>query len=201
MKERKLIEKIWELVKDCENKDYSDESYMLNGIKNDLEKFIIMYEYFDKYGIKLKFGNIRNRESITIDEKYANIYINKIKGTKESRSYILNSDEQPNNELLMSYRHSTGSYMFGGGGWGENNYYDPDLFEMYFEELKKYKYKYIDDINHHLYFDLEEGFKLFKEYPKICEKYQKLFDERRKKAKIDKLKKELDNLEKKENNL
>lgn len=191
---REIIKKIIDIVKDFnEEHEWSDEHNFLERIKNECEKFETKYEYLDKYGVELKINNIMHSENIKVDERYAYISIYRIKG--DERQYISNSDKQPNNELLMSFRHSTGSYMFGGGGWSSDEYYDPVLFQMYFEELKKYKYSYIDEINHHIYFTVDEGMKLYKNYKEICEKYQKLFDERRKKAKADKLREQLKELE------
>lgn len=194
VEQRKVIEQISDLVKTFKREKYNDEEYFLEKIKDEVNKFKIKYDFLDKYGVDIKKDNIFNEENIKIDERYAKISIYKIRGDETSR--ILNSDKQPNNELLMVYSHSTGSYMFGGGGWSSDNYYDPELFDMYFEELKKYKYKYIDDLNHYIYFDLEEGFKLYKDYKNICDKYQKLFDERRNNAKVEKLQEELKRLKK-----
>lgn len=194
MKYRKLIENIYDLIKDFEEDNIFDEdAIMLRKIKDELKYYKIKYDYFDKYGVEIKSNNIMSKESITLDETYANIYISRILG--KDNCYILNSDKQPDNELLMCYSHSTGSYMFGGGSWGNDSYYDSELFDMYFEELKKYNYSYIDDLNHKLYFTLDEGFKLYKDYKDICEKYQKLFDERRKQHKIDEMKKKIEELE------
>lgn len=194
MENRKLIENIYDLVKDFEEKILSvEEERTLNSIKEELEKYKIKYEYFDKYGVEIKTTKINGKENIKVDDEYAHIYISRILG--KDNCYILNSKEQPNNELLMIYGHSTGSYMFGGNGWENDSYYDPKLFDMYFEELKKYNYSYIDDLNSKLYFTLDEGFKLYKDYKNICEKYQKLFDERRKQHKIDEMKKKIEELE------
>jgi len=183
--QRKVIEQIYDLLKTFKRENYNDEENFLDRIKDEVNKFKIKYDFLDKYGIDIKKDNIFHEESIIIDDRYARISIYRIRGDKTSR--ILNSDKQPNNELLMEYNHSIGSYMFGGGGWSSDHYYDSELFDMYFEELKKYKYKYIDNLNHHIYFDLEEGFKLYKDYKNICDKYQKLFDERRNNAKIKEL--------------
>lgn len=191
---REIIEKIWELLKDYrESENYNNEQNDILHIKDKVHKYIIKYYYHDKYGLDLRVYNISSEESINVDDRYSTISIYRIKG--DDISYIPNSEEQPNNELLMSFKHHTGSYMFGGGGFGEDTYYDPDLFNMYFEELMKYNYKYIDPVNHALYFDLDEGSKLYKDYKKICDKYQKLFDERRKKAKAEKLREQLKELE------
>ena len=191
---REIIEKMWEIVKEFEcAESFGEEQNDIKTIAERLSKHIIKYFYHDKYGLDLKAYRIESKENINVDDTYADISIYRVRG--DDVSYILNSKEQPNNELLMVYSHSTGSYMFGGGAFSIDEYYDPDLFDMYFEELKKYKYKYIDPINHKIYFDLEEGSKLYKDYKNICEKYQKLFDERRKKYKTERLREQLKELE------
>ena len=192
--QRKVIEQIYDLVKTFKRENYNDEEYFLGKIKDEVNKFKIKYDFLDKYGVDIKKDNIFHEENIKIDERYAIISIYKIRGDETSSIY--NSDKQPNNELLMVYSHSIGSYMFGGGTFSSDGYYDPKLFDMYFDELKKYKYKYINDLNRKLYFDLEEGFKLYKDYKNICDKYQKLFNERRNKAKVEKLQEEIKHLKK-----
>lgn len=194
MNKRKIIQKICEIVGQFnEEHEWTDEHQFLSEIKSKCEKFAVKYDFLDKYEVELKLCNINHREFIKVDDRYACIDIYRIKG--DDRQYICNSAKQPNNELLMCYRHSTGSYMFGGGGFCGDNYYDSELFGMYFEELKKYKYSYIDEINHSIYFTVDEGMELYKNYKDICEKYQKLFNERRKQAKANELRKQLQELE------
>lgn len=194
MNKREMIEKIIDIVKDFnEEHEWNDEHSFLSKLKSDCDKFKIKYDYLDKYGVELNFHNINHSEYITVDNKYADISIYRIKG--DDRSYICNCKKQPNNELLMSYKHYTDSYMFGGHSWGSDNYCDSELFQMYFEELKKYKYSYVDEFNHHIYFTVDEGMKLYKNYKDICKKYQDLFNERRKKAEVDKLREQLKKLE------
>ena len=194
MSKREMIEKIIDIVKDFnEEHEWSDEHSFLSKLKSDCNKFKIKYDYLDKYGVELRLSDIKHSEYIIVDDRYACVSIYRIKG--DDISYICNCKKQPNDELLMSYRHSTGSYMFGGSGWGNDEYYDPELFQIYFEELKKYKYSYIDELNHHIYFTVDEGMKLYKNYKDICKKYQDLFDERRKKAKAEQLREQLKKLE------
>lgn len=197
MKNRELIERLYGLIKNFEENNWdNEEERTIIHIKDELEKYKIKYDYFDNYGVEIKASRINGEESIKIDDEYADIYITRILG--QGNNHILNSDKQPNNELLMTYSRSTGSYIFG-GAWGTDRYYDHELFDMYFEELKKYNYSYIDDLNHKLYFTLDEGFRLYKNYKNICKKYQELFNERRKQHRIDEMKKKIEKLESDEN--
>lgn len=193
---REMIEKICEIVENFDEKhEWTDEYDFLSKVKDNCKKFKKKYEILDKYDVDIDINKILTDENIELKSKYANISIYRIIGTKKSKSYILNSDKQPNNELLMCYDHPTGSYMFGGSTWGEEKYYDDELFDQYFNELKNYGYSYIDELNSTIYFTIDNGMKLYKDYEKICKKYQKLFNERIKNNKINKLKKQLEELE------
>ena len=184
MEKREKIEKIINIMSDFnKEREWSEEYIFLSEVQYKCEKFAIKFDFFDKYGVDLKIRNIFNEESIKIDDEYADIWIRRF-----NSGDILNSEKQPNNELLMCYMHPTGPYRF-----GDN--YDDELFDMYYEELKKYKYSYIDELNHYIYFTIDEGMKLYKNYKEICEKYQKLYNERLKKAKADELRKQLEELE------
>ena len=195
MNKRDMIEAIGYIIEDSEveNKnlfyyELDDEDRTLRDIKEKIKKFKVKYEYLDKYGLDLQIDNIDSSESILLSEEYANIRIARV-------DRISNSFEQPNNEILMVFSHATGSYMFGGGVFSDYSYYDDDLFDMYFEELKTYKYSYIDEINQKIYFTIEEGIKLYNDYGDICKKYQKLFNERLKIDKKNKLKSQLEKME------
>ena len=193
---REMIEKIYEIVENFDEKhEWTDEYDFLSRVKDNCKKFKKKYEILDKYDVDININKILTDENIELKSEYANIHIWRITGTKESRCYILNSEKQPNNELLMCYDHPTGPYMFGGHSWDGENYYDDELFEQYFDELKTYGYSYIDELNHKIYFTIDNGMKLYKDYEKICEKYQKLFNERMKNNKINKLKEQLKELE------
>jgi len=192
MEKRKILEQIYDLIKDFEREKWDDESSAISKIKNEIRSFKIKYKYLDKYNVELLSSSINGEENFSLKSEYGEIYVSRIKG--KDNCYISNSKEQPKNELLMCYSHGTGSYMFGGTGWGGDSYYDSELFNMYFNELKKYDYKYIDEINNSIYFNLNEGFKLYKKFSIICDKYQKLFNKRMKDDKIEQLKKKLDNL-------
>ena len=194
---REMIEKIINIVKEFnEEHEWTDEYSFLSDLKEKCKKSKIKYEYLDKYNVDIKISNISSEDFIKLDSRYADINIYRVKGTEKSGSYILNSEKQPNNELLMCYDHPTGPYIFGGHSWGGDSYYDSELFEKYFDELKSYGYSYIDEVNHHIYYTIENGMKLYKNYESICKKYQNIFNESFKKHKLNKLKEQMEELEK-----
>ena len=171
---KEKLKKLDELCDECEIRNFERE----------IDKKLKVIEYKEKYDIDLKTRDIQNANWIYIERFKGDIYIGK-------NMRVLNSDVQPNkNEELMAFCYPTGAYIFGSD-------YDKKVFEDFFEELKKYNFKYIDDINDKLYFGLEEGSKLFKNYDKICKKYQELYDKRSKERKKEELRKQLADLENK----
>jgi len=196
---REVIEDIYKLIKDLDVKEFNDEDRVLRNLKSSLGKFNVKYDCLDKYGVELKVDNISHSECYSLSSNYASIYVTKIDGSENN--YILNSKKQPKKEVLMAYSQNTGSYMFGGSYWNNEEYYDQELFNMYFDELKKYEYKYIDEMNNCIYFDLEVGFNLYKNYLSICKKYQKLFNDRMTNNEKENLKKRLEKIEELEMNI
>lgn len=176
---KEKLEKVYELDKD----------YKIDNCKNDIEKKLIQVEYKLKYDIELEDYEIRRTNWICIERLKGNIYIGK-------GMQVLNSIEQPKkDETLIEFAYPTGAYIFGGGGWfPSNDDYDSELFDEFFEELKTYNYKYIDDLNSCLYFNMENGIKLFKNYDDICKKYQDKWYKRANERKKERLKKELEEL-------
>lgn len=186
-KELRLKQELLLDIKEKLEKAYEiDKDYEINSCKNSIERKLIQVEYKIKYDIELKDYEIRRTDWICIDRFKGNIYIGK--GME-----VLNSKEQPKeDEILIQFAYPTGAYIFGGGGWfSDGSNYDRELFDDFFEELKTYNYKYIDELNSCLYFDMENGIKLFKKYNEICKKYQNMWDERKKVRKIKALKEEL----------
>ena len=176
-----------ELLLDIKNKLQqlyeTDDDYEIRNFMQEIDKKIKILEYKEKYDIDLQTRDFHNADWICIERFKGTIYIGK--GMK-----VLNSDVQlDENEKLIEFCYPTGAYIFG-------NDYDTKVFEEFFEELKKYNFKYIDDINAKLYFELEQGSKLLKDYDKICKKYQELYDLRSKERKKEELKKQLEMLEK-----
>lgn len=154
----------------------------LQDIKNICEKQLLADELNKKFGTRLSGIDINNEDCIYIDRIGTDMYIAKY-GKNYNRN-ILNISTQPENEQLFSIEFPTGPYIFGEA-------YDFELFNRFFEELKTYQPKYVDEINHSLYFDLKTGAKAYKNYNKILEKYNKEYDKKAKQRKIDKLQEQI----------
>ena len=151
------------------------------------KRIIVKENLKEKYGVEINIRYINGEENVLIDgwDEYGLIFIKRYKNGD-----VLNSKEQPDNELLFAFKFHTGAYIF-----GENYYHD--LFNEFFEELKSYKPKYKDELNDSLYFEMENGSKLFNEYDVICKKYQEKYYQLKKEEEVKELKMKLKELEEK----
>lgn len=111
-------------------------------------------------------------------------------GEKYHRTISWSDDgSQPDGELLLEIRFSTGAYIFGDD-------YPTNLFQKFFLELKSYNPNYTDTANHNLYFSMDNAGKIFNEFNSILKKYYELNKEDFKQRRIIKMKEELEKLEK-----
>lgn len=166
-----------------------DNDYEINNFKNKIDKKLKVIEYKEKYDIDLREKDFHSLDWVFIERYYGSIYIGK-------NMKVLNSEKQPKeNEMLIEFAYPTGAYIFGGSGWyGSDSNYDRKTFDEFFEELKTYNYKYIDDMNSCLYFNMENGAKLFNKYQEICEKYQNIWNKRAKEKQKEELEQQLKDL-------
>jgi hypothetical protein len=148
------------------------------------------------FGVKLKeeYGfNINPKGITSVDFLKLNNYISVSWWGEKYRRTISYSDDgrQPVDELLLEISFPSGPYIFGDD-------YPKDLFGKLFKELKSYKTKYSDTMNHNLYFDMDNASNVFNNFDSIMKKYHDLYKEDYKKRKIEKMKQELEKLEKSE---
>lgn len=188
MTRREMIEEMYQILNEYEPEEeweFNDEERCIRNTKLLIENFVKKYNFHDHYNIDIEKIKECNKEDVYFKTEYGEVGIRRF-------NKIYNSDKQPNNELLMYYRFSIGPYTFT-KSWSDS-YYFKDLFDEFFEELKKYNYSYIDEENRNIYFDVPEGIKLFKEYGKICDKYKEKFEIKCKEKKREQLQKQLENL-------
>jgi len=149
------------------------------------------------FGIKLKeeYGLDIDPKAITRTD-YATFCRHRsitLMGEKHRRTISWSDDgRQPEDELLLNLSFSSGAYIFGGH---YDNDYPTEFFNDFFEELKTYKPKYVDTVNHKLYFSMDNAADIFNNFEDILKKYRELDYADRKKRRIKKMKKELDELE------
>jgi hypothetical protein len=117
----------------------------------------------DKFGFEFANENIGS-DWFEVFDFCNNIHVGFYDG---ERRFISCSDngKQPKNEWLLKISFSTGAYFF-------SQKYPEKLFDRFFDELKAYEPKYIDTVNHALYFSPEKSSKIVNDYQSIVEKYR-----------------------------
>ena len=124
-----------------------DDDYKICDFLETVKIKLRVIDLGENYGLKIQERDCKGSTFIRIDRYKGSIYI-------DTPSQILNSIAQPSvGEELISFDFPTGAYIFGDD-------YDKELFNEFFEELKTYGYKYIDEPNSHVYFDLEKRCKI-----------------------------------------
>lgn len=146
------------------------------------------------FGIKLKeeFGlNINPKEICSLDYiRFGNYMVVAWWGEKYNRTISWSDDgSQPDDELLLQISFPTGAYIFGDD-------YPADLFQKFFTELKSYNPKYIDSVNHALYFSIDNAKNVFNNLDSILEKYREMYKKDVRKRKIREMEEELEKLKK-----
>lgn len=175
MKEVEVFQNIFNL---CEKYIGDNETIMTIKEKCSLELF--RNEIIEKYNINIPIDKINNTKYIRISSWHGDISL----GIYNEKN-VCNMEEKPDNEMLLSIQFPTGAYIF-----GED--YDTEIFNEFYKELKTYKPKFCDDLNHYLYFELKNAGKIYNEYENIYKKYKEKYNSKIYKRKIDKLKEEIE---------
>jgi hypothetical protein len=95
---------------------------------------------------------------------------------------------QPNNEWLYIISFPTGRYIFGDGFYNTGF---PDLFKLFFKELKTYNPKYVDTANNALYFTEETSESVYNNFWNILNKYRGMVADESKRLRKKELEEEL----------
>lgn len=95
---------------------------------------------------------------------------------------------QPKDEVMLVIGFPTGAYIFGDS-------YPTEFFEELWSELKSYGPKYVDDMNHNIYFPIEEAAPIANAFRGILDKYYKRWRDEANIRKAAALRKELEKLE------
>ena len=115
-------------------------------------------------------------------------------GKKYNRSIgCSDNGKQPKEgEWLFSVSYPTGAYYFGVYFY---DYYPTELFNKFFEELKSFEPKYVDTVNHSVYYSLDKVKAVYEALPELEKKYKQLAKEARKDEEVATLKQKLKELE------
>ena len=112
-------------------------------------------------------------------------------GEKYRRTISWSADgRQPKDEVLLVLTFPTGAYIFGDD-------YPVPLFKELWCEIKGYGFKYVDDVNHNVYFPLDSAAGIANEFPSILKKYYARYRAEADARRAQRLKQELEALEKK----
>ena len=161
-----------------------------NELESQSKRHLFGIELKEKYGLNVEPRDIRSLDWNKFGE-YLSIGLF---GEKYRRTISWSDDgKQPEDELMVHLSFSTGAYMFGNCS-GEDDY-PKQFFQDFWQELKTYDPKYSDTVNKNLYFSIENGAKIFNEFPTILKKYYELNKIDAKERKIKKLKADLDKLQ------
>lgn len=174
--------KILKVIKSCA-KDVELDSTI--NISHTLESLITREELQESFGINLKNCYEYGATYFKVDyDQYIAKY-----GEKHNRTISWSDDgRQPEDEWLLAITYPTGAYIF-----GED--YQEKTFNQYFNELREFNPKYVDQANHGLYFAADKAKAVYEKVDEIYKKYLVIAEDNRKASKIEKLKKQLEELE------
>lgn len=137
---KKILKVIENCAKDVELDIHVDISYRL-------KQLITREEIQESFGINLKNCYDYNDGYFKVgkDEYLARF------GSKHNRTISWSVDgRQPEDEWLLAVTYPTGAYVFGAD-------YQEETFKQYFNELKKFEPKYVDEANHNLYYTADKA--------------------------------------------
>ena len=175
---KKILKAVEGSVEVIEDRRYTDN--LIYGLENRIK----IQEIGKIFGIK-DLPQDAKASFIKIPEKHANIMF-----YKEGDYYISWSDDdrQPSDEYLYCISFPTGAYIFG-------EHYPEEVFNDFFEELRKYNPKYSDTQNHNLYFSPETAFKIHHDFEAIYKEYAEKSSVAYKESRKEALKKQLAQLD------
>ena len=172
IKLKQALEDITTLV----NSNHMDTISGLNMLVRDAKEALKIANLYDKWRLNVRATQMRNPHEI----KYG-IGI----GTY---SNIPNGPEiNPTEMLKISF--PTGAFIF-----GDN--YDTELFEDFYKELHDVIPAYEDELNHALYYTIDNGSEAYEHYLQTYQKYKKMAIDRKKQRIIKELEKTLEELKK-----
>lgn len=110
-------------------------------------------------------------------------------GEKYCRTIAWSADRrQPKDEIMLVLTFPTGAYIFGDS-------YPTALFNDMWAEIKTFNFKYVDDVNHNVYFSLDEAAPIANAFRDILQKYYKRFRDEFNVRRAAELRRELEKLE------
>ena len=167
-------------------KKYKDVyTYEIRNIESKVEAYLFWLEIKETYGLNLNPEEPRSKDYHTFgDHRFIGMW-----GEKFRRTISWSVDDrQPEDEMLLDISFPTGAYIFGQD-------YPQSIFQRFWLELKSFNPDYIDEVNHCLYWKIENAKDVFNSFDSVLKKYHKINEEDSKTRKIETLKKQLQELE------
>lgn len=184
----KNIKKAYEEILSVINKHKDSVVFDYDDLESKSERHLFGIELKERYGFNVNPKNISSLDFI----RFSDFMCLGWYGNKYNRTISWEDNgKQPKDELLLELNFSTGAYIF--GNISEDDY-PTELFQEFFQELKSYKFKYIDSVNKSLYFEMDNAGEIFNEFPKILAKYYEKNKEDYKLREIKRLSKKLEQL-------
>lgn len=172
------VRKSYQAVFKVLNKHKENIDFDLKDLKYKSEVHILELR-LNELGFKVNYiGNLTY-----VDIRNYFHYVHYTPDTKFSISWS-DDGRQPSNEELIKVSFPTGAYIFGDS-------YPTSVFNRLFTELKSFNPLYTDTANSSLYFSLEDGARVYKEFDEIYKKYRELHIEESKVQKIKELEEQL----------
>jgi len=186
---REVVEKAFKICE--ENKQlFSDIGISdFSRVCNEVKKLLYSIKLKEDYGIlNITQNMIQGIESDVYVRINDYMYIASM-GEKYRRTISWSVDgRQPDDEIMLVLSFSTGAYIFGDS-------YPTELFARLWEEIKSYGYKYVDDMNHNVYFSLDVAAPVANGFRDILNKYYKIFKDEANIRRAEELRRELAKLE------
>lgn len=189
MTNREMAEKALKVCKQ-NNQLFSDLGISnFSNSYSEVEKTLYAIRLQEDYGLTLvRRDMVRHVEPDVYVRMSEHMYIASM-GEKYRRHISWSADgRQPEDEVLLALTFPTGAYIFGDS-------YPVNLFNEMWEEIKTYDFKYVDDMNHNIYFPLENAALIANAFPGIFDKYYKRFRDEANVRRAQELRRELEKLE------
>lgn len=156
---------------------------------DEVKKLLYSIKLEKDYGIlNITRSMVQCTESSVFVRINDNMYIASM-GEKYRRTISWSVDgRQPDDEIMLVLSFPTGAYIFGDS-------YPTELFARMWEEIKSYGYKYVDDMNHNVYFSLDVAAPIANGFRDLLNKYYKIFKEEVNIRRAEELRRELAKLE------
>ena len=189
MMDKEIVEKAFKICE--ENKQLFSEIGISDFIRtcDEVKKLLYSIKLEEDYGIlNITRSMVQCTESSVFVRINDNMYIASM-GEKYRRTISWSADgRQPDDEIMLVLSFPTGAYIFGDS-------YPTEIFTRMWEEIKSYGYKYVDDMNHNVYFSLDVAAPIANGFRDILNKYYKIFKDEANIRRAEELRKELAKLE------